>query len=131
MKTLERSIAWLVCAMLAAPGLPPVSAQSLQAARTTIMRTYIQNIPAGARVRVTLADGSVVRGVLMVIEGEDVILREHKRIPEPPRRIAIDSISDVELERNGNVGKAIAIGAGAGAAAALGVFFVILAALDD
>jgi hypothetical protein len=130
MKTLERSIVWLTCAAMTLSAAGPSSAQSLQAARVTIMRTYVDNIPAGSRVRITLADGKILRGVLMVTEGDDVIVRERKRLPEPPRRIPLEQIADVELDQNGDLGKAIAIGAGAGAAAALGVFFVILAALD-
>lgn len=127
MKTLKRWIVLAACAAIAAPA----SAQSLDAARSTIMRAYIEKLPAGSRMVVTLVNGDRLRGVLMLVDGDDLVIRERKRIPEPPRRLPLEQIADVDLDPNGwNIGKAIAIGAGAGAAAALGVFFIIIAALD-
>jgi hypothetical protein len=128
---LKRTIALLACTALVSPLTASwVRAQALDVARTSILRTYLERIPPGSRVRVMLLDGDRLRGTLMLVDGEDLVLRERTRVPEPPIRIPLDRVADVELIQNGNLGKAIAIGAGAGAAAALGVFFVILATID-
>lgn len=128
---LKRTIALLACAAFVSPLTASLArAQALDVARTSILRAYIERIPPGSRVRVMLTNGDRLRGTLMVVDGEDVVLRERTRMPEPPLRIPLDRIADVELIQNGSLGKAIAIGAGAGAAAALGVFFVILATID-
>jgi hypothetical protein len=131
MSIFERCLAALLTVAMAAPMVSAASAQSLGAARSEIMRGYIEHIPVGARVRVTLVDGRRLNATLMMLDGDAVVVRERKRIPEPPLRLSLDRIADVELDQNtGHIGKAIAIGAGAGAAAALGVFFIILASLD-
>jgi hypothetical protein len=132
MRKLTRTVACLLGAALLTPLTPPARAQSLDAARVSIMRAYLERIPPGSRVRVTLMDGKRIRGTFMLLEGGELVVRERTRLPEPPLRLALNQVADVELDRNGGgVGKAIAIGAGAGAAAALGVFLVILAAVAD
>jgi hypothetical protein len=102
-----------------APNLP---------AETSLMASYVRQLPIGSRVRVTLADGSVIRGTLMKADADPVVVQKRTRIPEPPLQIQISHVRSVEVDKNGGgPGRAIAIGAAAGAGAALGVLMILAA----
>ena len=110
----------------------PVVAQPAEDEQVPVLRAYVEKIAAGTRVRVTLADGSRLRGVLMLVDDDDLVLRERKRLPEPPRRIPLQDVSDVEVEHNGgSIAKAAAIAAGVAVAATLVVIAFLAAMLDD
>jgi hypothetical protein len=127
-----RLISIITVVALAAPVLQAQQQSSGTVDGTDVMRAYVHRIPAGSRVRLTLDDGTRVRGVLMLVQGDVLVLRERKRHPEPPRHIAIEHIADVELDKNGGgIAKAVAIGASVGAAAALSVIAILAAALGD
>ena len=96
-----------------------------------VMTAYVRQLPVGARVRVTLADGRTLHGTLMNT-GDPLVLQKRTRIPESPLEIALGSVRAVELEsKNGGTGRAIALGAAAGAASALGVLMVLAAIFAD
>ena len=116
----------------AAATQPPVTAQQPVAAPHDEMRAYVGRIPVGSRVKIALADGKRLRGVLMLVEGDVLVVRERKRRPEPPLRIPLANVADVELDQNGGgVARAVAIGAGVGAGAALAVIAFLAAMIDD
>lgn len=97
-----------------------------------LMRSYVRQLPVGSRVRVSLSDGTVLRGTLIKAEGDPIAVQRRTRIPEAPLEIPLRSVRAVELEKNGNgPGRAIAIGAAAGAGAALGVLMVLAAIFAD
>jgi hypothetical protein len=97
-----------------------------------LMASYVRQLPLGSRVRVSLSDGTVVRGTLIKAEGDPIAVQRRTRIPEPPLQIPLDTVRAVEIERNGGTtGRAIAIGAAAGAGAALGVLLVLAAIFSD
>jgi hypothetical protein len=97
-----------------------------------LIHSYIRQLPVGSRVRVGLADGTVIRGTLIKAQGDPIAVQRRTRIPEPPLEIPLKSVRAVELEKNGNgPGRAIAIGAAAGAGAALGVLLVLAAIFAD
>ncbi len=92
------------------------------------MASYIRHLPVGSRVRVSLADGRVIKGTLMKADTDPIVIQKRTRIPEAPLAIAIDEVQAMELEgKNGGPGKAIAMGAAAGAGAALGVLLILAA----
>ena len=84
-------------------------------------------LPIGSRVRVTLTNGDRLRGTLMKVTDDVVVLQENARIPETPRQLPMPTIQSVEPDRPGSAGRAIAIGAAVGAGAALGILALIAA----
>src|SRR5687768_2491402 len=126
----QRFIALVVSLAVASTGCASVRGQSsavgtnpVETSKTdpTLMSSYVRQLPIGSRVRVTLADGSVIRGTLMKADADPFVVQKRTRIPESPVEIPIRTVRAVELEKNGGAGRAIAIGAAAGAGAALGV----------
>jgi hypothetical protein len=116
------------CAAARAQG-PRVSSQpsSSTAADPDLMAHYVRQLPPGSRVRVALADGTVIHGTLMKADADPIMVQRRTRIPERPLAIAIKEVRALELEKNGGAGRAVAIGAAAGAGAALGVLMILAA----
>jgi hypothetical protein len=105
---------------------PPPPLESTQ--DFSVMASYIRQIPVGSRVRVSLADGSVVKGTLMKADADPIVIQKRTRIPVAPLAIAIKDVQAMELEgKNGGPAKAIAVGAAAGAGAAVGMLLILAA----
>jgi hypothetical protein len=138
---MKRMLALLLCAMLGAPACAsmratearlPQTADSVAAPDMALMASYVRQLHVGTRVRVRLADGQIVRGTLMKVDGDPIVVQRRTRIPEPPMQLAIKDLRGVEIEQaNGGPGRAIAIGAAAGAGAALGVILLLAAIFSD
>jgi len=137
----RHAVALALAALLAGPGCAttrlnggetglPRSARG-QPVDPALLARYAQGLAIGSVVKVTLVDGGRVRGALMVVEPDALVVRPAGRLPEPPRTIPFGRIGDLELEQPSNVAKAIGIGAAAGAGAALAVFFIIIATFGD
>ena len=127
----------LLCVSLASTGCASSGGYAaavrptMSVSEAEVMAAYVRQLPVGARVRVTLADGRTLHGTLMNT-GDPLVLQKHTRIPESPVEIALGSVRAVELERkSGGAGRAIALGAAAGAASALGVLMVLAAIFAD
>jgi hypothetical protein len=96
------------------------------------MADYVRQLPIGARVKVTLGDGSVLHGILMKRDVDPIVVQRRTRIPEPPVEIAIRDIRALELETGGNnVARTVAISAAAAAGATLGFLFILAAIFSD
>jgi hypothetical protein len=106
---------------------PPVTS----GADADLMAHYVRQLPLGSRVRVALADGTVIHGTLMKADADPIVVQRRTRIPERPLEIAIKNVRALEPEKNGSAGRAIAIGAAAGAGAALGVLMILAAIFGD
>jgi hypothetical protein len=128
---MRRCLALLTCASLLVSGCATAGAPRVQApaspADRSLLAGYVRQLPVGARVRVDLSDGTVVKGTLMQASEASIVVQRRTRIPEPPDTLGLDRVTAVQLEPNGGPGRAIAIGAAAGAAAALGVFLILAA----
>jgi hypothetical protein len=103
-----------------------------QAAHDAIV-SFVQGLPAGSRLRVTLDGGQRIRGTLMKAGDTALVVQPRTRVPEPPIEIPFDTIKAVELEgSNGaGLGRSIAIGAAAGAGATLAVLMILAAIYAD
>jgi hypothetical protein len=98
-----------------------------------VTAAYVKAIPLGTRITLTLSDGKRLKGTLLVVEEDAIVVRPRTRVPEPAQTIPLTRIATIEAERDssGSMGRAIAIGAAVGAGAAMGVFFALIAALSD
>jgi hypothetical protein len=97
-----------------------------------VTAAYVKAVPPGTRITLTLTDGKRMKGTLMVVEDDAIVVRPRARVPEPAQTIPLAQIATIEAEReNGGMGRAIAIGAAVGAGAAIGVFLALIAALSD
>lgn len=135
---MKKTIALMLCAALSAQcagvramqGGPFV--QEVTRVDPALVRAMAERIPAGARVRITLTDGRQMKAVIVGVDGQDVVIRERTRIPEPPIRIPSDRITSIELDDRGmGFGKALAIGVAVGVGVTFSVLAMIFAALDD
>jgi hypothetical protein len=135
---MKRTLALILSVALASAGCTAARAQGPRVPTrpdtrqpdTTVMASYISQLPLGARVRVSLADGTTVRGILMKADADPIVVQKRTRIPEPPLEIPIRDVVALEA-KIGNTGRAIAMGAAAGAAAALGVLMILAAIFAD
>lgn len=130
-------IALLLSAAIASGGCASSGAYSAASSATRpaadpgLMAAYVRQLPVGARVRVSLADGRTLHGTLMNT-GDPLVLQKRTRIPEEPVEIPLREVRAVEVEsKTGGAGRAIALGAAAGAASALGVLMVLAAIFAD
>jgi hypothetical protein len=126
---LSLSVASAGCTAALAQGpRVPMQAPPQDVADINLMTSYVRQLPLGSRVRVALADGTVIHGTLMKTDDDPIVVQRRTRIPETPLQIPIRDLRAVELEKNGNgVGRAVAVGAATGAGAALGLLLVLAA----
>ena len=108
----------------------PVSAQ---APSPDLLRSYVQKLPIGAIVKVKMKEGKGVKGTLMVVEPDAIVVKPKTRIARPERRLPYSDIEFVELQERGgtNVAKSVAIGVATGAGAFLGLLLLTFAIIDD
>jgi hypothetical protein len=96
-------------------------------------RRLSAQLPPAAVVKVVLADGTRLTGIVLAVDDEGILLKPRTRVPEPPRRIRYTSMESLEVEhdRGIGVGKAVAIGVGTGAATFVSLILLTMAILDD
>jgi hypothetical protein len=120
------------CAAVRAQGARVATTPDLRAADPVVMADYIRQLPLGSRVKVSLANGSTIRGTLMKADADPIVVQKRTRIPERPVEIALADVMAVELDaKKGGLGRSIAIGAATGAAATLGVLMILAAVFAD
>jgi hypothetical protein len=110
-----------------------LSANVNQAASIDLLRAYVEKLPIGAIVKVKMKEGRGVKGTLMVIEHDAIVVKPKTRVARPERRLTYADIEFVELqERNGtNIAKSVVIGVATGAGAFLGLILLTVAIIDD
>lgn len=95
----------------------------------TVMHRYAQSVPPGSVVKIRMTDGSRFKATLLLAERDHIVIKPKTRIPEPDRRLAIDQIDSLDIERGGISGvKALGIGIAGGAAGFFAMFLVLYAA---
>ena len=118
----------ILCASALNVGAPSIA----QAQAATVAGEFVRRLPVGTTTKLRLDDGRKIKGTLMSIEADAIIVKVNTRLPEPPLRIELSRIVDADIDRGGaNLGRAIAAGTAAGAGAALGVFFLLVAIYSD
>jgi hypothetical protein len=97
-----------------------------------LLRTYVTKLPIGSVVKVTPKEGKSLKGILMLVDHDAIVVKPKTRIARPERRIPFAEIDFVELqERNGGTAmKAVGIGLATGVAVFLSLLLVAVA-LED
>lgn len=120
--------------MMTAPRLSAATDDTVnQNASADLLRSYVEKLPVGSIVKVKMKEGKGVKGTLMVIEPDAIVVKPKTRINRPERRLPLTEIEFVELqERNGsNIARSVAIGLATGAGTFLGLMLVAFAVIDD
>ena len=134
-------IAVLLCSLIVAPGcattrkfdarMPAGNAQTHRL-DPMVMGDYIRRLPLGARVKVTLMDGSELRGTLIKNDADPIVVQPRGRIPEAPVEIAVTRVLAVELEgKSSSVARTVAIGVATGVGAFFGIVMLLAAIYSD
>ena len=132
---MRRAFTVLLIVVLLAPGCATARMSDTRFTQPTgtslpdraLMTAYLEQLPAGSRVRARLAGGDTVRGTLMQATEKGIVVQPRTRMPEPPVTIPIERIQAVEIDTSSGTGRAVAIGAAAGGGAALGVILLLAA----
>ena len=93
---------------------------------------YVQKLAPGSAVRIERAIGRAIRGTLMKVTDNAVIVQRRTRNPEPALEIPMTEILAVtpDTGNGSSLAKAIGAGAATGAGAALAVFLVLVSIYD-
>jgi hypothetical protein len=97
------------------------------------LATLAAAIPLGSRIKVQTSDGRRLKGTLMSVSADGIIVKRETRMPEPALSIPFPTLAKLQLDRSDSgisVGKAIGIGLSAGVGAILTMFAIALQ-LDD
>jgi small nuclear ribonucleoprotein (snRNP)-like protein len=92
-------------------------------------RKVAETIPLGTKVKVQTFEGKRFSGILMRVDGNEVLVKRDTRRPEPAVALTYRDIAKIERAKDGgsNVGKAIAVGIAAAGGAMLTIVLVALA----
>ncbi len=93
---------------------------------------YVRQLPLGTNVRVDRAGDRTVRGTLLKVGDQTLVVQPRTRVAVPPIEVPLSDVTRVTVDTNGGNSLAKAIGAGiaAGAGAAAAVILILIAALD-
>jgi hypothetical protein len=80
---------------------------------------------------VTTTANRTVKGTLIEVEENAIVVKPRTRIPEPFQSIAFTELEALELDQGSGIGKTIAISASVAAGAVLGVLLILAAAVND
>ena len=129
---MQRIVAILMALVIALPGSAGASMGSA-GQDTELLRQYAGKLAIGSLVKVRLRDGEKLRGILMAVDRDQVIVKPKTRIPEPERRFPFADVEMIELEERDGISaaKAAGIGIASGVGSFLGLILVITAIFDD
>lgn len=134
----KQTTAILISVALAASGCasaggPRYAAAAPQAAASpgdpALMSDYLQRLPAGSRVKVERTDGRVMKGTLMKVDADAIVVQKNTRVPETPVSVPIREIARVTLETGSSTGRTVGITVASSVGATFGVLFLLAALL--
>jgi hypothetical protein len=93
---------------------------------------YVRQLPLGTNVRVDRATARTVKGTLLKVGEQTLIVQPRTRMAVPPVEVPLGDVTRVTVDTgNGNsLAKSIGVGLAAGAGAAAAVILILIAALD-
>jgi hypothetical protein len=128
---MRRIMAWVLVAALAVGPAETFAAQKAAgvAEEAAAFATLAAAIPLGSRIKLQTLDGRRLKGTLMSVSGDGIIVKRQTRTPEPALAIPFRNLAQLQLDSPGSgvsVGKAIGIGLSAGVGAILTLFAIAL-----
>ena len=132
--TLKPATAILLCCTLltgCAGNRMPVTQPSTAGANAAVVE-YVRQLPLGTNVRVDRAAERAVKGTLLKVGEQTLIVQPRTRVAVPPIEIPLAQVTRVTVDTGaGNsLAKSIGVGLAAGAGAAAAVILILIAALD-
>ena len=132
--TLTTPTALLLCCTLltgCAGNRMPVTQPAAPGSNAAVVE-YVRQLPRGTNVRVDRASARTVRGTLLKVGEQTLIVQPRTRVAVPPVEVPLSDVTRVTVDTsNGNsLAKAIGVGLAAGAGAAAAVILILIAALD-
>lgn len=125
---MRKIISWLVIAVLCGGPAETWAAQQAAGAadEAKALATMAAAIPLGSRIKLQTSSGLRLKGTLMSVSADGIIVKRETRTPEPALSIPFGELSQMQLEKSGgmSVGKAIGIGLSVGAGAILTMFAI-------
>ena len=126
----------VLCAALATVGCasasgPRVVQDSAAPVDRALLNDYVQRLPAGSKVRIDRTSGGTVRGTLLKVGTDSVIVQRSTRVPEPPIDIPFGTITRIVLDSGSSAGRTIGIGVAAGVGATFGILLLLAAIFSD
>ena len=99
--------------------------------RTDLWRSYADRLPPHALVVVQMKNGKSVRGHLVQVTDDRVVLLRKTRLPVPPSEFAIADVESIEPQKDGwSPGAKVLASIGAAGGVMMIVVFAALARLD-
>jgi len=93
------------------------------------MADYLKLLPTGSKVKVEQTDGRVLKGTLMKVEPDTIVVQRNTRIPETPVSVPMREIARVTLDSGSSTGRTVGITVAATVGATFGVLFLLAALL--
>jgi hypothetical protein len=96
----------------------------------TAVGEFARSLAPGSRVSVTLDGGRRLRGTLMKVTDDNLVMQPRARVPEPPAEIPLAQVRALELDQpqSGNSwARAATIGAAVGVGTMLGMWMLFAA----
>jgi hypothetical protein len=123
-------MAWILVAVLCVGPAETWAQKAAGAAEeAAAFATLAAAIPLGSRIKLQTTDGRRLKGTLMSVGGDGIIVKRETRTPEPALTIPFRTLAQLQLDRSNSgisVGKAIGIGLSAGVGAILTMFAIAL-----
>jgi hypothetical protein len=111
--------------------LPPVSSRMTQRPQgNEAIADFVQRFPIGSRIRIERSNQRTLRGTLMNVTPDAILVQESTRMPESPITIRIKDITRVTLDQP-HAGKTVGLAIASGAGAALGVVLLLVMLWSD
>ena len=93
---------------------------------------YVRQLPLGTNVRIDRASERTVKGTLLKVGDQTLVVQPRTRVAVPPVEVPLSDVTRVTVDTGaGNsLAKSIGVGLAAGAGAAAAVILILIAALD-
>jgi hypothetical protein len=118
-----------VCVVAALLACPAAHAQDED--RADLWRSYAQRLPPHSLVVVQLKNGKSVRGHLVQVMDDRVVVLKKTRLPVPPTQFVLTDIESIEPQKVGwSPGAKVLAGVGSAAGILLIITFALLAGYD-
>ena len=103
---MKRFIALLLCVLLVAPGCATSQGPRAQTAPQAlahpddraVLEDFARQIPIGSRIRATTVSNRTIRGTLLKLTDQALVLQPRARVAEPPVEVRLNTLLALEQE---------------------------------